>query len=158
MTKLLWLTPEAAQAKMEMLMPFFQRVVDAHPYGSYTIPGILFKAFRGEWMIWLIQDDLGYIAGVSATEIATDMKHHRVMRIMFLAGDGWLEWGPRMLGEFEASAAKNDIYATEFVGREGFGRKLPEYQTVGTIYRKVVNTDATLFDVVKPNVLEIGRA
>jgi hypothetical protein len=157
-TTLEWLNPEGAQALTDKMLPFLEMVVDAHPDGSYTVPGILFKLYRNEWVAWIIRDEAGVLVGVSATQVVTDMKHRRVMRILFLAGDGWLEWGPKMLQDFEVSASSQEVYATEFVGRAGFAKKLPDYHVVGAIYRKVVKPDAAFHDLVKPNVLQIGRA
>lgn len=156
-TELKWLTPEGVQNIADDLVPFFQRVVDAHPDGSYSINGILFKLFRGEWTCWIITSG-DKIVGVSATCVTSDMKFRRIMRILFLAGNRWLEWGPRVLSELEASSQENEIYANEFVGREGFQRKLQDYKVIGNIYRKVVKPDAALFGSVRPNVLDVGRA
>lgn len=156
-TELKWLTPEGVQNMADDLVPFFQRVVDAHPDGSYSINGILFKLFRGEWTAWIItQGDV--VLGVSATCVTSDMKFRRIMRVLFLAGDRWLEWGPKVLRELEVSSQDNQIYANEFVGRSGFQRTLPDYKVIGNIYRKVVNPDAAFYETVRPNVLDVGRA
>lgn len=156
-TELQWLTPEAVQNLHDELVPFFQRVVDAHPDGAYSVPGILFKLYRGEWVCWIITSG-DEIIGVTSTCVTFDMKFRRVMRIMFLAGDHWLKWGPRVLKEFEQHGIEHEIYCNEFVGRDGFQRKLPDYQIVGNIYRKVLNEEAPLMDAVRPNVIDVGRA
>lgn len=157
MIELRWLTAESVQHFAERMRPWLQIVVDQHPDGAYTIEGIMYKLYRGEWICWVVLED-EVVVGVTATVTTPDMKARNIVRILFLAGVGWLKWGPRVLAEFEAMAASKDIHSVEFVGREGFARTLPDYQRVGIIYRKVVRSDAPQLDSVKPNVFEVGTA
>ena len=156
-TQLQWLNPEGVYHRVDELTPFLDKVVDAHPKGSFTSQGILFKFYRGEWVCWTITDEEGVLLGVAATQPATDMHYRAVLRILFLGGEKWLEWGTTVLATFEETAKTQNIYATEFVGREGFKKIMKDYEVVGLLYRKVVNKSATPVPIVDAHTLTDRR-
>lgn len=143
--KLSHIRPQFVPMIAEDVAPYFKMMEDRTPDRSLHVHGIFHMIYSGQWSLWIIQDDDNVLQGVATSMVTTDMMGRRVAHIMTLSGRDWDKWGMEVLAEFERLAKENGAYSVEWEGRDAWMRKVPGYEVVRTVMRKVL-TDGRRID------------
>lgn len=136
--KLSFIQPQFVPMIADDITPFFKMNEDRTPDGSVNVHGIWRMIYSGQWSLWVIQNDENRVVGVATSAVTVDMIGRRVANIMTLSGEGWDEWGMEALAEFERQAKENGAYSVEWEGREAWMKKVPGYEVVRIVMRKVL--------------------
>jgi len=113
--------------------PVLRRAVQ--PSTGYTTDAVLDELKTGHMQLWVVND----FQGVVVTQIKV-LPLHRVLWVMFLAGDDMDSWLADWITVQEAYARHNNCAAVEFSGRHGWikvaAKKHPAYKPTWTIFRR----------------------
>lgn len=97
----------------------------------YTLEGVYNACLEGRMTLWLVQDDK--IRGCAITQINQNL--YRVCELFAVGGLDVRRW---LALEKEVARYARDM-GCDFVegsGRKGWGRLMPDYEEVYTVYRK----------------------
>lgn len=123
----------------ELLMPVWPKVEPVlrravKPVTGYTLESVLTELQTGHMQLWVVND----FQGVVITQIKV-LPLHRVLWVMFMAGDHMDEWLDDWIAVQEAYARHNECVAVEFSGRQGWNKiakRHREYKPTWTIFRR----------------------
>jgi 8-oxo-dGTP pyrophosphatase MutT (NUDIX family) len=125
--------------RAELLMPVWPKAVQVlrravRPETGYTLDAVLTELQTGHMQLWVIND----FQGVVVTQIKV-LPLHKVLWVMFLAGDHMDDWLDDWIQVQEEYARFNNCVAVEFSGRKGW-QKIAErrrgYKPTWTIFRR----------------------
>lgn len=125
--------------RAELLMPVWPKAQQVlrravKPVTGYTMEAVLNELQTGHMQLWVIND----FQGVVVTQIKV-LPLHRVLWVMFIAGDHMDEWLDDWIAVQEAYARHNECVAVEFSGRQGWNKiakRHREYRPTWTIFRR----------------------
>ena len=122
--QLVAIPPEHLGEVFPMVRELLEKVAERSE-GRYSVPGMLERFARPEWILCLAWD--GSVRAIVGSELYRDVSGMQCCMIRFATGRGAAGW-THLLAEIEDYARANGCQRLDMLARKGWAKHLPDYR------------------------------